>query len=44
MGDAAYADDWGGRLHKAETRIVECIPTASATRRATEDRIEPSRR
>ncbi len=34
MGDAAYPDDWGGWLHEAETRIVECIPKASGHRRA----------
>jgi hypothetical protein len=28
MGDAAYRDDWDGRLHEAETRIVECNPKA----------------
>src|SRR5262245_27965967 len=32
MGDAAYPDDWGGRLGAAETRIVECTPKASAAR------------
>jgi hypothetical protein len=28
MGDAAYREDWDGRLHVAATRIVECIPKA----------------
>src|SRR5262245_60006900 len=27
-GGAAYPDDWGGGLHEAETRIVECTPPA----------------
>ena len=34
MGDAAYPDDWGGWLHEAETRIVECIPQAWRHRQA----------
>jgi hypothetical protein len=32
MGGAAYPDDWDGWLYKAETRIVECTPKASAAR------------
>jgi hypothetical protein len=36
MGGAAYSDDWGGWLHRAETRIVECIPQASARGRANQ--------